>query len=33
VRERVDEGINVELVKCIPDVVVKGRGMQVVEGE
>jgi len=33
VRRRVNEGVNVELVKRISDVVVEGRGMKVVEGE
>jgi len=30
--ERVYEGVNVELVEWVPDVVVEGRGVEVAEG-
>jgi len=31
--ERVHEGVNVELVECVPYVVVEGRGVEVAEGQ
>ena len=31
--EMVDEGVNVELVQRVPDAVVEGRGMEVMEGK
>ena len=30
--ERVYEGVNVELVECVPGVLVDGRGVEVAEG-
>ena len=32
VRERVYEGVNVELVERVPDLLVDGRGVEVAEG-